>query len=252
MREPNWEALECFDASRKPRQSPPVAQYEVVKNYKRLKKYCFRIRRCRHGFTLFFSPYYGADPPVEEKIEQWGARIDNWMRDTRFRPFYNGMWVEVLGKPYKLRAFAHDRGRDEIKGRMIRLYQCSSRPREIRDRLSQFLRDFAKPWLIRRFYELADEHGFEGQSVRIGDELQRQWGYHWYGQHKTNLPYTVIQLPLSTIDYLIIHELCHSRVHGHGQDFWQEVARHANPGWQNEDAFLSRVSTMIRYGLRAY
>ena len=252
MQAANWEALEDFDASRTPRQSPPVAQYEIVKNYKRLKKRHFNIRICRHGFTVFLSPRCGDDPPVKEIMKAKGAWMNNRMQSAQFRPFYNGMWVEILGKSYKLQAFEHTRGEDKIQGCTIQLYRCGSRPRDIRDKLAQFLRAFAQPWLERRFHELANQHGFEGQSVRIGAELLRHWGYHWYGQHKTNLPYTVIQLPLSTIDYLIIHELCHSRVHGHGQDFWQEVARHANPGWQNEDAFLSRVSTMIRYGLRAY
>jgi predicted metal-dependent hydrolase len=48
-----------------------------------------------------------------------------------------------------------------------------------------------------------------------------------------------IRLPYSLIDYLIVHELCHTKVKDHSAAFWSEVARHL-PDWQERD---ERVKT---------
>ena len=162
MREPNWEALECFDASRKPRQSPPVAQYEVVKNYKRLKKRHLNIRICRHGFTVFLCPCWGDDPPVREIMKAKGAWMNNRMQSAQFRPFYNGMWVEILGSPINCKPSNTPAARTRSKDARYSCIDAGLGPRDIRDKLAQFLRAFAQPWLERRFHELANQHGFEG------------------------------------------------------------------------------------------
>jgi len=43
-----------------------------------------------------------------------------------------------------------------------------------------------------------------------------------------------IKLPITLIDYLIVHELCHVRVKNHSKEFWAEVARYL-PNWRELD-----------------
>jgi len=43
-----------------------------------------------------------------------------------------------------------------------------------------------------------------------------------------------VKLPMSLIDYLIVHELCHVKVKDHSKRFWKEMAKHM-PKWREYD-----------------
>ena len=39
-----------------------------------------------------------------------------------------------------------------------------------------------------------------------------------------------VKLPFTLLDYIITHELCHTRVKNHSKEFWAELARHIPNG----------------------
>jgi len=43
-----------------------------------------------------------------------------------------------------------------------------------------------------------------------------------------------IKLPFSLIDYLIVHELVHTKVKNHSKEFWSELSKHI-PNWKELD-----------------
>lgn len=55
--------------------------------------------------------------------------------------------------------------------------------------------------------------------------------------------YRLIYLPLELREYVVVHELCHLAVFGHGRDFWEQVGK-AVPDWRE------RRKMMRRYRLR--
>ncbi|MBQ8978609.1 MAG: M48 family metallopeptidase [Oscillospiraceae bacterium] len=94
---------------------------------------------------------------------------------------------------------------------------------ELIGRLTVLYRDLAAPMLTARTYELAKEHGFTVTGVSIRTARSR-WG-SCSSKKKINLSWRVIAAPPSAIDYVIVHELCHTLHMDHSSRFWAEVAR---------------------------
>jgi predicted metal-dependent hydrolase len=93
----------------------------------------------------------------------------------------------------------------------------------VRSALESWYRREAKRYLPPRTEELAAEFGFIFQNIAIRGQKTR-WGSC---SSKGNLNYNwrLMMAPPDTIDYLIIHELCHLKVPNHSRKFWNMVAR---------------------------
>lgn len=83
------------------------------------------------------------------------------------------------------------------------------------------LRREAEAQLPERLAELAQLHGFSYRSVSIR-QLKSRWGSCDQDKNiKLNL--YLMQLPWELIDYVLLHELMHTRIMQHGPVFWQAM-----------------------------
>lgn len=86
------------------------------------------------------------------------------------------------------------------------------------------LRKEAEVLLPQRLKALAAQTGFEYSSVSI-KQLKSRWG-SCNSQQEITLNLFLMQLPWHLIDYVLIHELTHTKVMQHGTPFWKEMERH--------------------------
>jgi len=84
--------------------------------------------------------------------------------------------------------------------------------------ISYFLRKEAKRLLPSRTKQLADKFGFTFSDVKIQSSKTR-WG-SCSREKSINLSLYLMLLPANLIDYVILHELCHTREMNHGDRFW--------------------------------
>lgn len=83
------------------------------------------------------------------------------------------------------------------------------------------LRSEAQQLLGKRLDQLASAHGFSYRSLAI-KRMKTRWGS--CDQHANIvLNLFLVQLPWEFIDYVILHELAHTRALNHGPDFWREL-----------------------------
>lgn len=80
------------------------------------------------------------------------------------------------------------------------------------------LRKRARQYLPERLSQLAARHDFSYSQVRISSARTR-WGSCSSRGH-INLSLYLMLLPSHLIDYVLLHELCHTRQMNHGPHFW--------------------------------
>jgi predicted metal-dependent hydrolase len=86
------------------------------------------------------------------------------------------------------------------------------------------LRTQAEKLLPVRLKQLADKYDFEYASVSV-KQLKGRWGSCDTRGHIT-LNLFLMQLPWHLIDYVLLHELTHTKQLNHGADFWDEFLSH--------------------------
>ncbi|MDD2283980.1 MAG: SprT family zinc-dependent metalloprotease [Paludibacter sp.] len=85
--------------------------------------------------------------------------------------------------------------------------------------INYFLKKEAKRILPNQVKALADQYGFKYSSVKIQSSKTR-WGSCSKTQN-INLSFYLMLLPSHLADYVILHELCHTREMNHGERFWK-------------------------------
>ncbi len=78
--------------------------------------------------------------------------------------------------------------------------------------------------LPQRLQTLAAQTAYEYSSVHI-KQLKSRWG-SCSSRQEIVLNLFLMQLPWHLIDYVLVHELVHTRVMQHGAPFWAEFERH--------------------------
>ena len=89
--------------------------------------------------------------------------------------------------------------------------------------LPEIDREDARKILNQRLVELATEHDFEYGKVSIRKQKTR-WG-SCSSQNNISLNQNLLHLTDELIDYVLLHELTHTRVKDHSPSFWDELEK---------------------------
>ena len=93
--------------------------------------------------------------------------------------------------------------------------------REKSEELPKIKREEAREKLGNRLSELAQKHNFQYNRVSIRNQRTR-WG-SCSSKDNISLNMKLLHLPEHLIDYVLLHELVHTRVKNHSKSFWDEL-----------------------------
>jgi len=126
---------------------------------------------------------------------------------------------------------------DWIERHMLKLDRLARERREIQppriDRLK------AGAALVQRLEELASLHNFKYRKVSIRNQKTR-WG-SCSSKDNINLNINLARLPAELRDYVIMHELLHTKIKNHSRKFWAEL-----------DKYIGRSAKELAKKLRKY
>lgn len=113
-----------------------------------------------------------------------------------------------------------------LGGGMLRLY-CPYQTDFTEERVQDTLYDLLGRALLheallvlpKRLYRLAEQYQFTYTGLRVS-KSRTSWG-SCNSRKKINLSRSLMLLPDHLIDYVILHELCHTKEMSHNEYFWQ-------------------------------
>jgi predicted metal-dependent hydrolase len=111
-----------------------------------------------------------------------------------------------------------------VRRHLARLEREESRRQALAESFSIVDGPAAAVRLKARLRYLADRYGFDYNRVYIRNQKTR-WG-SCSQNNNISLNMKLVMLPQELMDYVILHELVHTRVHDHSRRFWAELDRY--------------------------
>lgn len=101
--------------------------------------------------------------------------------------------------------------------------------------LISFLKKEARKYLFERVNYISNLYNLQFNSISI-TSAKSCWGSCSFS-NKLHFSFRLIFCPLSVIDYIIIHELCHTKIKNHSDKFWNLVKQYY-PDYKDQERWL--------------
>lgn len=171
-------------------------------------------------------------PP--EEIEQLLARKEGWIRQklrlmSQVLPapppkeFVSGERLTYIGRSYRLQV---NEG-DTVSFRYHRGSFIAQAPKPFdRERIRQKAVEWYRSRALAKFSErvefYAPKVGKHPKEIRVRD-FKARWG-SCQPDGTIDLNWKLVMAPMSAIDYVVVHELCHLVFRDHSRGFWNRMA----------------------------
>lgn len=148
-----------------------------------------------------------------------------------------------LGRQYRLRVHQSDDASVRLVGRFFELHvPTPKQPQVMAAALGQWYQSHAESFFqerVRRCIQSASGLRLQVNVKLRVRPMERRWGSCSKAGMIT-LNTNLVKAPLHCIDYVIMHELCHLRVHDHSPAFFRMLGR-CMPDWRDRKARLESV-----------
>ena len=187
--------------------------------------------------------------PIEashEKIEEFFIKKQIWiytkLEEKKYlincpdkKDFVDWEWFYYLWRMYKLKLV------DEVDFKLRFYKNRFELNRQYINSAKELFIDFYKKKFNEKIYSKIKnkylEYWLDVKKISV-KELGNRWG-SCTNDNKLNFHWKVMLAPISVIEYIIIHELCHIKEKNHSSRFWDILARYM-PKFEEYKEWLKR------------
>ena len=219
-----------------------------IDEFIRAKRRTISIQIRADGRVIVRAPMRVAEKTVRAFVESKADWINQKKAEVAQRPpvtersFRDGDVFLLLGREIPLRLVPGQRAALTLTDAAF-LLSAKALPNAA-GIFENWYKAYALKVLSERVQLYAAQHGFKPARVRISSARTR------WGSCSTNgtLSFTwrLVMAPLDVVDYVVIHELVHLRVHNHSQTFWDSVEA-LMPDYKRRVAWLKSNSRLMAW-----
>lgn len=149
-----------------------------------------------------------------------------------------GSRIQYLGRKYYVEIKIDDEvskiGIDFTESKFnIKLPSSLNNQEELKQAFEDYFRIKSKEKIEPIVKKLSKKTGLEYSNLKFM-KLDKRWG-SCTPANTIIINYNAIKLPFSLIEYLVIHELVHTKIKSHTKEFWAELSKHIS-NWKELDA----------------
>jgi predicted metal-dependent hydrolase len=194
------------------------------------------------------APINAKQKEVFKKVKAKGAWIikqkrffKSYQPKTPRRKFVNGETHLYLGRQYKLKIIKNKEEEVKIYRGIIQIYSKQNNPEYLKSLLELWYKEKAK----EHFYEVLEQAAIKFKKYKISEPLlyirkmEKRWG-SCTPTGKVILNLELIKAPKGSIEYVMIHELCHLVHRNHNKAFF-DLQNKMLPDWEKWKERLERV-----------
>ena len=111
-----------------------------------------------------------------------------------------------------------------------------------KENLIAYLKKYSKQYISERVKVIANLFNFNYKSISI-TSARTCWGSCSH-INRLHFTYKLIMCPPDVIDYIVLHELCHTKVKNHSSRFWSLVES-CNPYYKTHEKWLKKNRAII-------
>lgn len=214
-----------------------------VTMYKRKGNRSLRLSVGLHGEIRVSLPYWVPYRAAIEFVKAKATWIESNQNKHTTEPLSHG---QHIGKQHRIYFDSESRDTIATKVHKTEIYvihplHLDPTDSTVQDKAHKAsiraLKQEAERLLPERVEWFAEHFGYKYKDVTV-KQLKSRWGSCSSHQEIT-LNLFLMQLPWHLIDYVILHELAHTRVMRHGPPFWAELEEHL----PNARALRSEINT---------
>jgi predicted metal-dependent hydrolase len=158
------------------------------------------------------------------------------------RQYISGETHRYLGKQYRLKIVESNEEAVKLKSGYFYIYTKNTNDiKRIKKLLDDWYLEHARIKFKQRLqvcYEKIRKYNADLPKIQIRKMIKRWGSFTKTGDIILNIE--IIKTPLSCIDYVIMHELCHAKYYSHDKNFYK-LLNDLMPDWQDRKARLEKV-----------
>lgn len=205
-----------------------------------------RLRFNSQGCVVVSAPYSARISQIDNFVLRCESKIKNAEKNLPKHTYETGDSILIFGKhrilevieePWLSKTMAHYCIEDE----KIIVYVGNKDIGLVKEVVKQMYINTVKVMLVSRVPYWANEVK-AGPVPRFGvNRAKTKWGVCYPKERRLYLSYMCAILPYELIDMVVLHEVCHLKVNGHGPDFWA-LMRSYMPDLDKRKALLKEIS----------